>query len=78
MISYDSRGMSWPQYNKLMVELFAPQQLKSYEEKDWREFANSMNGIAYFVQSGIPDSRGFDTWQDWAQHLTGILSVTQQ
>jgi hypothetical protein len=34
-----------------------------------------MNGIGYFVQSGVPDHRGFANWQDWAQQMTGIMSL---
>jgi hypothetical protein len=78
MIVYDPRGMSWPQYNKLLAEMFAPQALPVVEEKNWRDLANSLSSIGYFVQSGIPDPRGFGTWQDWAQQMCGIMSVTQQ
>jgi hypothetical protein len=34
-----------------------------------------MTGIGYFVNSGVPDSRGFDSWQDWAQRLVGIMDI---
>jgi len=78
MITYDPRGMDWNQYCKLMEELFAPNQLGHVEENKWRDWVDGMNGIGYFVQSGIPDHRGFDNWQDWAQQVIGIMSILPQ
>lgn len=78
MICYDPRGMSWDQYCKLMEELFAPNQLGHVEEERWRDWVDGMNGIGYFVQSGIPDHRGFDDWKDWAMSMIGIMSILPQ
>lgn len=75
MIAYDPRDMTWDQYNKLMEELFAANQLGNVPEDKWRDWVDGMNGIGYFVQSGIPDHRGFATWQDWAAQMTGIMSI---
>lgn len=75
MIAYDARGMTWDQYNKLMEELFAANQLGNVPEEKWRDWVDGMNGIGYFVQSGVPDHRGFETWQDWAFQMTGIMSI---
>ena len=75
MISYDPRGMSWSQYNKLMEELFASNQLGHVEESDWRMWVDGMNGIGYFVQSGMPDHRPYENWQDWAIAVAGIMSI---
>jgi hypothetical protein len=67
--------MTWDQYNKLMEELFAAQQLGNVPEEKWRDWVDGMNGIGYFVQSGVPDHRSFDNWQDWAAQMTGIMSI---
>lgn len=75
MITYDSRGMTWDQYCKLMAELFASNQLGYVPEERWRDWVDGLNGIGYFVQSGVPDHRGFRSWQDWAQVMTGLMSV---
>ena len=75
MIAYDHRGMTWDQYNKLMEELFAANQLGNVPEENWRDWVDGLNGIGYFVQSGVPDHRGFATWQDWAVQMTGIMSI---
>ena len=75
MISYDPRGMTWNQYNKLMEELFASNQLGHVEESDWRMWVDGMNGIGYFVQSGMPDHRPYENWQDWAMAVAGIMSI---
>lgn len=75
MIAYDSRDMTWDQYNKLMEELFAANQLGNVPEENWRDWVDGLNGIGYFVQSGVPDHRGFATWQDWAVQMTGIMSI---
>jgi len=75
MIAYDPRGMTWDQYCKLMEELFASNQLGHVPESNWRTWVDGMNGIGYFVQSGIPDHRLYSNWQDWAQAMTGIMSV---
>jgi hypothetical protein len=34
-----------------------------------------MQGIGYFVNSGVPDARNFETWQDWAKSLVGIMDI---
>lgn len=75
MIAYDPRGMTWPQYCKLMTELFASQQLGVVEEERWREWVDAMNGIGNFLNSGVPDHRGFANWSDWATQVCGILTV---
>lgn len=75
MITYDPRGMNWNQYCKLMNELFASNQLGVVPEENWRSWVDGMNGIGYFVLSGIPDHRGFSTWQDWAERMVGIMNL---
>jgi hypothetical protein len=75
VIVYDPRGMTWEEYCKLMEELFAPNQLGHVEESRWRDWVDGMNGIGYFVQSGIPDHRGFATWQEWAEQMCGIMNI---
>lgn len=75
MITYDPRNLTWDQWCARMAELFAGQQLGTVPEERWKDWANGMQGIGYFVQSGVPDSRGFDDWRDWAQSLTGIMSI---
>ena len=76
MIAYDPRGMTWDQYNKLMEELFASNQLGHVAEENWRTWVDGMNGIGYFVQSGIPDHRPYQNWQDWAMAVAGIMSIS--
>jgi hypothetical protein len=78
MVTYDPRGMTWDQYCKLMAELFAPNQLGYVSEENWRQWVDGLNGIGYFVQSGVPDHRGFDHWYQWAEQMTGIMSVGAQ
>jgi hypothetical protein len=75
MISYDPRGMTWDQYCKLMAELFASNQLGYVDEEHWRSWVDGINGIGYFVQSGVPDHRNFKTWQDWAMQMCGIMNL---
>jgi len=78
MISYDPRGMDWNQYCKLMNELFASNQLGTVPEESWRQWVDGLNGIGYFVQSGVPDHRGLATWQDWAMKMVGIMNIEDQ
>jgi hypothetical protein len=75
MTPYDPRGMSWDQWVKLTDELFAPQQLGTVPEERWRDWVDGMAGIGYFLNSGVPDSRGFESWQDWAAQFVGIMSI---
>ena len=75
MITYDPRGMEWDQYCKLMEELFASNQLGHVPEERWRDWVDGMNGIGYFVQSGMPDHRPFDNWQEWAKAASGIMNI---
>jgi hypothetical protein len=67
--------MTWSQYCKLMAELFASNQLGYVEEENWRSWVDGLNGIGYFVESGVPDHRGFETWQQWAMKMCGIMSI---
>jgi len=75
LIAYDPRGMTWDQYNRLMYELFGSNQLGTVEESNWRQWVDGMNGIGYFVQSGMPDHRPYENWQDWAKAVAGIMSI---
>ena len=75
MIAYDPRDMVWDQYCKLMEELFASNQLGHVPEERWRDWVDGMNGIGYFVQSGMPDHRPFDNWQEWAKAASGIMNI---
>jgi hypothetical protein len=76
--TYDPRNLTWDYYCRLMEEQFAPNQLGNVPEERWREWVDGMNGIGYFVQSAIPDHRMFDTWQEWAAQLVGIMSLDPQ
>lgn len=75
MITYDPRGMTWDQYCRLMAELFAAQQLGFVAEENWRYWVDGLNGIGYFEQSSVPDHRRFETWQQWAEAMCGIMTV---
>ena len=75
MIVYDPRGMTWDQWCALNAELFAPQQLGTLPEDRWREWGDAVSGIGYFMESGIADTRGFETWEDWAKHMCGTMSI---
>ena len=78
MITYDPRNMEWDQYCKLMEELFAPNQLGHVPEEEWKIWVDGMNGIGYFVQSGVPDARNFEDWREWAMQMVGIMDLTPQ
>ena len=72
--TYDPRNMTWDQWCELTDEHFASQQLGTAPEEKWRDWANGMAGIGYFMDFGTPDSRNFENWQDWAQQLVGIVN----
>jgi len=78
LLTYDPRGQTWDSWCRYMAELFAPNQLGTLPEERWRDWASGMQGIGYFVNSGVPDPRGFNTWQDWASTLCGIMSIEPQ
>jgi hypothetical protein len=75
MVVYDPRGQTWDSWCALMNELFAAQQLGMLPEDRWTEWADAFSGNGYFSRSGAPDSRGFETWQDWAFRLLGIIDI---
>lgn len=77
MIIYDYRGQTWDSWCALMAELFASSQLGTVPEERWKEWAFMLVGIGVFSQSGVPDPRGFDTWQSWAAQMAGIMSATE-
>jgi len=68
---YDPRGMTWSYWCAVMSELFAANQLGTVSEDNWHQWADGMAGIGRFP--GIPDSRGFASWQDWAFALNNAL-----
>ena len=68
---YDPRGMTWAYWCALMSELFAANQLGTVSEDNWQQWANGLAGIGRFV--GVPDSRGFASWRDWAFALNNAL-----
>lgn len=78
MVSYDPRFMTWDQYCKLMCELFASRQLAVVGEENWREWVDAFSIFGGLEQSGLPDSRGFENWFDWAYQAVGILNVGAQ
>lgn len=78
MVAYDPRGMTWDQYCKLMVELFATRQLSVVPEEEWRGWVDGFSTFGGLEQSGLPDSRAFNNWEDWAEQAVGILNVGAQ
>ena len=75
MVTYDPRNMSWDLYCSLMAELFSSNDIGTVTEDKWRDWVDGINGIGLFGQSAIPDQRMFDTWQDWAENMVGIMSL---
>ena len=71
---YDPRGMTWDKWCALTAEQFAAQQLGTVPEDQWRTWVDALAGNDIFMASGVPDSRGFGTWQEWAQQYIGISS----
>jgi hypothetical protein len=69
--------MTWDQYNRLMIELFATNPLPIVNEGNWKSFVNEMSKLPYFTKSGIPQAAAFPDWQGWAKAMTGILSITK-
>lgn len=75
MITYDPRGHNWDGWCALMAELFVAQQLGTVSEDKWRDWASGIQGIGYFVNSGVPDPRMFNDWRTWAEQLVGIMTI---
>jgi len=73
--TFDPRNVDWDFWCASMAQQFASNQLGTVPEEHWRDWVDGMNGIGYFVQSGVPDHRGFETWQDWASQLVGIMNI---
>lgn len=68
---YDPRGLTWEYWCAVMSELFAANQLGTVPEDNWQQWADGLAGIGRFP--GVPDSRGFGSWQDWAFALNNAL-----
>jgi len=75
MVTYDPRNMTWDNWCARMAELFAANQLGTIAEDQWRLWADGMSGIGYFSQNMVPDSRVFETWQDWAFAVNNAMVV---
>lgn len=74
-VTYDPRGMDWDQWCALTAEQFAAQNIGTAPEEQWQAWVDGVVGIGYFMDSAVPDSRGFDDWRDWAQMMVGIMSL---
>jgi hypothetical protein len=70
----DPRGMTWDYWCALMSETYAANQLGTVPEDQWKAWADAMSGIGRFV--GIPDSRYFDQWQEWAYAFNNAFQNT--
>lgn len=68
---YDARNMAWDYWCALMAELFAANQLGTVPEDDWPKWADAVSGIGRF--SGVPNSHGFNSWQEWAFAFNNAL-----
>lgn len=68
---YDPREQTWDSWSALTAEQFAANQLGTTPEAQWVDWANGLAGIGRFA--GVPDGRGFATWQDWAFALNNAL-----
>ena len=75
MVVYDPRGMEWPLYCSLMAELFSSNDIGTVPEERWRDWVNGVNALGNFGQNGVPDARMFNTWQEWAEQMVGIMNV---
>ena len=75
MTTYDPRGMSWDLWCSLMAEQFAAQQLGVVPEEMWKQWGNGLAGNGFFERNGVPSTQNFDSWQDWAEALVGIVNV---
>jgi len=73
--TFDPRDLTWDYWCASTAQQFAAQQLGTVPEEQWRDWADGMQGIGYFVNSGVPDARNFETWQDWAKSLVGIMDI---
>jgi hypothetical protein len=58
-----------------MAELFSSNDIGTVPEERWRDWVDAINGIGYFVQSGVPDQRLYATWQEWAEQMMGIMNL---
>jgi hypothetical protein len=67
--------MEWDYYCQLMAELFASNEIGTVPEDRWRDWVDGINGIGLFSQSATPDHRMFETWQDWAEQMVGIMNI---
>ena len=77
MVTLDPRNLTWDTWCARTAEQFAAQQLGTVPESEWRKWTDGVVGIGYFTRSGVPDSRGFDKWQDWAFALTNAMSTSR-
>lgn len=75
MVTYDPRGQTWDSWCALTAEQFAAQDLGVVIEDHWRDWGNAMAGIGYFANSNVPLTNTFESWQDWATSLVGIMSI---
>jgi hypothetical protein len=72
---YDPRDHTWDSWCALTAEQFAQQQLGIVPEEHWKDWASGVQGIGFFVNSGVPDPRIFDDWREWAKAFVGAMTI---
>tara|TARA_R110000868_G_scaffold114309_1_gene306290 strand:+ start:5526 stop:5777 length:252 start_codon:yes stop_codon:yes gene_type:complete len=74
-VIFDPRGHTWNSWASLMCELYAANSLAiPTDESEWRGWANGLKAIDVFTNNGVPDSNGYENWEDWAQALVGAIN----
>jgi hypothetical protein len=50
---------------------------KLMDERDWREWGDTLVQEPTFVDNGAPSTKGFTKWEDWASDVYSALSQVQ-
>lgn len=72
---YDPRGHTFESWAALMCELYAAQQLEMPSQwTDWQLWGEGLKAIDVFTNEGIPGTRNFANWSDWAEALVNAVN----
>lgn len=59
--------MEWANWNGNLLHYYGEEPLPYVDEDNWTILADYLVGLSTFANYGIPNSEGYEDWQDWAK-----------
>lgn len=69
-------GLTFEEWVSAMINEFSAQLIPAYYHgQPWQEWVDgAVKDAPFFAQDGVPDSAGFEQWDEWAERAIGALA----